>query len=96
MLWIEGAPLIGKDDPEHVITWIQDKITCHIPNEKSNPELHRLVARYQYISAVTIVVEDEKFITTLITVCKFGFPRQTSVCAKVNPVEESLKSRNKI
>ena len=47
LLWIEGAPLIGKDDPEKVLSWIQDRTTCHIPDQKLNPELYRLVTRYQ-------------------------------------------------
>ena len=47
LLWIEGAPVIGRDPPEQVLVWIEDRITCHILDKESNPELHRLVNRYQ-------------------------------------------------
>ena len=42
-LWIDGAPVIDRDDLEDVLSWIQERITCRIPDKKSNPELHRLV-----------------------------------------------------
>ena len=97
LLWIEGAPIIGEDKPEHVITWIQERITCHIPNEKSNPELHRLVTRYQMHKCSNYCRRRRKVANnTFITVCKFVFPRPACDCAKLNPVEESLKSRDKI
>ncbi|CAI8013557.1 hypothetical protein GBAR_LOCUS8580, partial [Geodia barretti] len=47
LLWIRDAPLIDRDDPEKVLDWIQDRITCHIPDEQGSSELHRLVTRYQ-------------------------------------------------
>ena len=39
LLWIRDAPVID-DDPDQVLAWIQDRITCHIPDKDSNPELH--------------------------------------------------------
>ena len=47
LLWIRDAPVIGEDDPDKVLAWIRDRITCHIPDKDSNPELHALVTRYQ-------------------------------------------------
>ncbi|CAI8017852.1 hypothetical protein GBAR_LOCUS10771, partial [Geodia barretti] len=46
LLWIRDAPLIDRDDPEKVLDWIQDRITCHIPDEQGSPELHRLVTSF--------------------------------------------------
>ena len=43
LLWIGDAPVIGRDDPEKVLAWIQERVTCHIPDKESDPELHRLV-----------------------------------------------------
>ena len=43
ILWIDGAPTVGNDEPEVVLRWIQERVTCHIPEEASNPELHQLV-----------------------------------------------------
>ena len=47
LLWIEDAPIAGRDDPEDVLQWIENRITCRIPEEDSNPELHQLVTKYQ-------------------------------------------------
>ena len=47
LLWIEDAPIAGTDEPEDVLRWIQNRITCRIPEEDSNPELHQLVTKYQ-------------------------------------------------
>ena len=29
----EIRPVIGRDDPDQVLAWIQDRITCHIPDK---------------------------------------------------------------
>ena len=47
LLWIKDAPVIGQDDPDDVLSWIQERITCQIPNKESDPELYNLVTRYQ-------------------------------------------------
>ena len=44
LLWIDGAPVIGEDDPKVVLSWIQERITCSMPDEKSDPTLHHLVS----------------------------------------------------
>ena len=39
LLWVKDEPVIGVDS-EHAITeWIDNRITCHIPDEKVSPEL---------------------------------------------------------
>jgi hypothetical protein len=30
LLWVRGAPVIGTDDPDAVLVWIEERITCHI------------------------------------------------------------------
>ena len=44
LLWIEDAPIASTDVQEDALWWIQNRITCRIPEEDSNPELHQLVA----------------------------------------------------
>ena len=46
LLWIQGAPVIGKSNPKDVLAWIQERITCKIPDATLNPELHALVTKY--------------------------------------------------
>ena len=47
ILWIRDAPFIGVDPEDKVTEWIDKRITCHIPDEKTSPELDRLVTKYQ-------------------------------------------------
>ena len=42
LLWIQDAPVIDVDDPEKVLAWIEDRITCKLPDKDCNPELHAL------------------------------------------------------
>ena len=97
LLWIRDAPVIGVDDPEKVLDWIQEKITCHIPDKESNPELHSLVTRYQMHKCSAYCKRKRKCgRSTFITRCRFGFPRQACENPKLNSVQDSLKTRNRI
>ena len=97
LLWIKNAPVIGEHDPDSVLAWIQERITCHIPDKDGSPELHRLVTRYQFHKCSKYCKRRKKCGKySFITRCRFGFPRQVSDNAKLNPVQESLKSRNRL
>ena len=52
LVWIRDAPVICKDDPDKVLAWIQDRITCHIPEKNSSPDLYQLVTRYQLVAPI--------------------------------------------
>ena len=99
LLWIEQAPVIGRDLLEQVLTWIEDRITCHVPEKESNPELHRLVTRYQMDKCSNYCKHKRKLgkcKNVFVTRCKLNFPREECATSKLNLVEESLKVRNKI
>ena len=95
-LWIKDAPVIGQDDPDEVLGWIQERITCHIPNKESDPRLYNLVTRYQMHKCSGYCKRKRKCGNVFITRCKFGFPWIPCESAKLNPVTDSLKSRSKI
>ena len=97
LLWIKDAPII-KDgsDNDKVLEWIQSKITCRIPDEKTSPELHRLVSKFQMHKCSNYCKRKRKCGSTYITQCKFGFPREVVDDAVLNKVEDCLKSRRKI
>ena len=96
LLWIKDAPVIGVD-PEHVVTaWIDKRISCHIPDEKSSPELHRLVTKYQLHKCSNYCRRKKKYGNAYVTHCKFGFPRQVVNETVLNNVEDSLKYRSKV
>ena len=96
LFWIKDAPVIGVD-PEHVVTeWIDKRISCHIPDEKGSPELHRLVTKYQLHKCSNYCRRKKKFGSAYVTHCKFGFPREVVDETVLNNVEDSLKSRSKV
>ena len=47
VLWIRDSPVLGRDSPEKVLSFIQERVTCHIPDSKTSPDLHALVTKYQ-------------------------------------------------
>ena len=96
LLWIRDAPVIGRDNSAAVLKWVQERVTCHIPDKKTSPELHELVTRYQMHKCSTYCKRRRKLGSTFITYCKFGFPRPVCKSGIVHPVEDSLKSRKKI
>ena len=97
LLWIKGAPVIGVDDSNVVLNWITNHITCQLPNKSINPELHRLVSRYQMHRCSAYCKRRYKYGQGIyITRCKFGFPRQICPVDNLNCVEDSLKTRKKI
>ena len=96
LLWIKDAPVIGQDDPDEVLQWIQERVTCHIPNKDTDPELYNVVTRYQMHRCSGYCKRKRKCGSVFITRCRFGFPRPPCESAKLNSVSDSLKSRNKI
>ena len=97
LLWIRDAPVIDQDEPGKVLAWIQERITCQIPDKETNPDLHRLVSRYQMHKCSAYCKQRRKCSdNTFITRCRFGFSRQVCKNLKLNSVQESLKSRRRI
>uniref|UniRef100_A0A1X7URV6 Helitron helicase-like domain-containing protein n=1 Tax=Amphimedon queenslandica TaxID=400682 RepID=A0A1X7URV6_AMPQE len=94
LLWIETAPVVDVDCPEEVCSFIQDRITCHIPNSSTSPDLKFLVTKYQMHSKYC--KRKIKVGKTYVSRCLFDFPRpvRDSIC--ISAVENSLKLCNKI
>ena len=82
--------MIGLDNPDEVLQWIQDRITCHIPDKHTDPEL---VTRYQmhrcsgYCKRVVVCLSQDVGLT---------FLGHHVRLLKLNSVSEGLKSHNKI
>ena len=96
LLWIRDAPVIGVDHPEKVLTWIQERITCKLPDKESDPDLHALVARYQMHKCSAYCKQKVKRGGVFVTSCRFNFPRKPCETAVLHCVEEKLKKRQKI
>ena len=74
-----------------VLQWTQERITCRIPEESSNPELHQLVTKYQFHKCNNYCRRRKRVKDTFITRCRFGFPRQERDEATLLSVEECMK-----
>ena len=96
MLWIKDAPVIGVDPDHVVLSWIQERITCHIPDKNTDPELYALVTKYQMHKCNAyctrrIKIGRGKYIKR----CRFNFPRKATSTASVNPLDKS-KTRQRV
>ena len=87
LVWIAGVPVLGKDDPEKVLAWMQERMSCHIPNKDTDPELHRLVTTYQLHKCTDYCKRKFKKGNIYVTRCKFGFPRPSSETAQLHCIE---------
>ena len=96
VLWVKDAPTIGIDHSDEVMSWIEERMTCRIPDESSNPKLHKLVTRYQSHKCSEYCRRRKKHGGVFVTRCKFGFPREVNETGQINSVDDSLKSRKKI
>ena len=75
LLWIEGAPIIGKDSPEKVVEYINTIATCEMPDKLKSPVLHKLVNDHQKHRCNTYCRRKYKKGQNWVTYCRFGFPR---------------------
>ncbi len=75
VLWIDDAPVLGVDDNSKVIKWIEERITCRIPDQNTNPELYAMVTKYQMHKCSAYCRRKRKVKGLFVTKCKFGFPR---------------------
>ena len=73
LLWIKDAPVIGRDDPDVVLSWMQERITCNIPNKQSDSELHSLVIRYQLYKCSRYCKHAESVVTHTLPGADLGF-----------------------
>ena len=96
LLWIRDAPTIGKDDPQIIVSFIDERITCHIPNKESCPELHNLVTSKQLHKCSAYCRRKYKSGRIFFQRCKFGFSRPVTSCTKLKDVSANLKAHQKI
>ena len=96
LLWIQDAPVIGIDDPQKVLAWIQERIACKLPDKNSDPDLHALVARYQMHKCSAYCKRKVKQGGIFIDSCKIQFSRKPCETAVLHCVEEKLKKLQKI
>ena len=90
------GPVIGINENSEVFKWIEERITCRIPDQKTNPELYAMVTKYQMHKCSAYCRRKRKVNGLFVTKCRFAFPRQEMEKGQISNVEECLKSRKKI
>ena len=93
VVWIDGAPIVGVDDPDIVTSFIDDRITCKLPNKDDNPTLHKLVTKYNTHVCNNYCRRVKKVNGTFIVKCRFLFPHPVSDTTQLYNVDECLKSK---
>uniref|UniRef100_A0A8C4HPS9 ATP-dependent DNA helicase n=1 Tax=Dicentrarchus labrax TaxID=13489 RepID=A0A8C4HPS9_DICLA len=70
LVWIKDAPEFGDQDDAEVINFIDQYITCQMPDPKADPELHKIVSEVQVHSR-----NHSKSCKKGNVMCRFGFPK---------------------
>ena len=47
VIWIEKTPVLGYDKDEKVASFVDKYISCDVPSESEDPELHEIVTSVQ-------------------------------------------------
>ncbi len=76
LLWIKYAPVIGVNDPEKVLAWIQERILVIFLTRNPILTYTGWLLDTKCISGVPIAYEDKNVTVSFITRCRFGFPLQ--------------------
>jgi hypothetical protein len=92
-LWIDGAPIYGVDSNEEVIKFIDQTITCRIPDPKKEPKLYEYVMKYQIHRCTQSCTRSSNRRGIISSFCRYGFPRIVSEQTTLNNIEDTLKSR---
>ena len=90
LVWIEDAPVIGEAEHDEVTAWMDSRITCHIPDQISDPDLHNLVTRYQLHKCSNYCRRKRRRGKIFLSTCKFGFPREVYAHSTIHNVEDNL------
>ena len=90
LLWIDNAPMIGKDSNDDVKAYIDQISTCSMPDSSSSPTLSALVAKFQTHKCNKYCTKAYKKNGQFYRKCRFGFPRPTKPATYLNDVADCL------
>ena len=92
LFWIEGAPTIGVDSEDEIMDYIGSNICCKLPHPDEDPEMNRLVERFQKHKCSQYCLRRPKSGKGKAR-CKFGFPRESHKKPVLHSVVSSIMSR---
>ncbi|XP_039896714.1 uncharacterized protein LOC120739111 isoform X6 [Simochromis diagramma] len=70
LVWVKDAPEFGSDLEDHVYKFIDKYITCKMPDQNADPELHKIVSEVQVHSR-----NHSRSCKKGNVSCRFGFPK---------------------
>ncbi|XP_071122628.1 uncharacterized protein [Mytilus edulis] len=70
LVWIDGAPKLNQDSDKDVCRFVDQHITCQLPDKDKNPKLYEIVTSVQMHSK-----SHTKSCKKHSTTCRFNFPR---------------------
>jgi hypothetical protein len=73
IFWVEGAPLLNKNNDNEISIFIDKYITCRMPNEELHKELYDIVSKVQMHSP-----GHSETCRKGNKICRFNFPRPLS------------------
>jgi hypothetical protein len=93
LLWVHNCPIIGRDDDDKVIDFIDRHITCRIPDPLTEPLLYDYIMKYQVHRCTTSCTRSVFKNNSIKTFCRYGFPRPIRAHTVLNSAETVIKSR---
>ncbi|XP_043267698.1 uncharacterized protein [Venturia canescens] len=100
LIWIEGAPVLGKNSKEEVADFIKTYVTSRIPNPKISPVLNRRVTTHQYHHHNSYCMRRKsvgvKGQGGSCKVCRFSFPKPVTNEWIIRDVQTSIAGRRKL
>ncbi|XP_069378951.1 uncharacterized protein [Paralichthys olivaceus] len=70
VVWIKDAPEFGEDKDDEVCKFIDQHVTCQMPDPNADPELHKIVSEVQMHSR-----NHSKSCRKGSSECRFGYPK---------------------
>ena len=95
-VWVDGSPRYGIDSKDSILKFIEKNISCSIPDPDKDPELYDLVMKYQVHkctqSCIRVLKNKKK--NKLVTICRYGFPREIQNTTTLVDIEKTYKCHN--
>ena len=89
IVWVKDAPVFDEDPDEEIAEFIDKYISCELPNENDDPELHEIVSNVQMHTK-----RHTKSCRKTGQVCRFNFPKppsnKTFICRRQESMDENL------
>ena len=95
LLWIKDAPVVGESGSQEVTVCNDKRITCHISDKETNPELYDLMMKYQVHKCCAHCKWRRMCKNTFVTRCGLTI-LNSPVKTTLHSVSSTLKSRKKI